>query len=235
METFKEMDDENLEHLLEMINEWWEKEDIPEEILQARIVMIFKKGDTSNLNNYRPIALLNSIYKIIASIIQRRIAEKLDEKLQKTQYGFRKNRSTAQAIHIIRRIIDIGERSDKEMHLILIDWEKAFDKVSQKGMFSAMERMNIDIKLINMIKQLYKNPQYKVEMEGYTSDWHQQQSGIRQGCPLSPYLFLIIMTAIFHDIRKEEALAEELIDNRIIGTLFDELLYADDTIIYSKK
>ncbi len=40
METFKEMDDENLEHLLEMINEWWGKEDIPEEILQARIAMI---------------------------------------------------------------------------------------------------------------------------------------------------------------------------------------------------
>ena len=83
--------------------------------------MIFKKGDTSNLNNDRPIALLSSIYKIIASIVQKRIAEKLDGKLQRTQYGFRKEKSTAQAIHIIRRIRDIGERANEEMHLILID------------------------------------------------------------------------------------------------------------------
>ena len=81
MEAFKEMDDENLEHLLKTLNEWWKHEEIPEEILEARIAMIFKKGDTSDLNNYRPIALLNSTYKIIASIIQNRIAEKLDEQL----------------------------------------------------------------------------------------------------------------------------------------------------------
>ena len=83
MEAFKEMDDDNLEHLLETLNEWWKHEEIPEEILEARIAMIFKKGDTSDLNNYRPIALLNSTYKIIAAIMQNRIAEKLDEKLQK--------------------------------------------------------------------------------------------------------------------------------------------------------
>ena len=120
------------------------------------------------------------------------------------------------------------------MHLILIDWEKAFDKVSQKGLFSALERMSINPKLISMIRELYKNPRYKVEMDGYTSNWHTQESGIRQGCPLSPYLFLIIMTVFFHDIHQDEALETELKENRIIGTLFDELLYADDTIIYSK-
>ena len=108
MEAFKEMDDENLEHLLETINEWWRNEEIPEEILQARIAMIFKKGDTSDLNNYRPIALLNSTYKIITAIIQKRLSEVIDPYLQTTQYGFRKNKSTAQAIHIIRRIMNNG-------------------------------------------------------------------------------------------------------------------------------
>ena len=92
MEAFKEMDDENLEHLLKTLNEWWKHEEIPEEILEARIAMIFKKGDTSDLNNYRPIALLNSTYKIIASIIQNRIAEKLDEQLQKNTIRIQKEK-----------------------------------------------------------------------------------------------------------------------------------------------
>ena len=129
----------------------------------------------------------------------------------------------------------MGERSDKELYLILLDWEKAFDKVKQEKLFEALERMGVAPKLINMIKQLYKNPKYKVEMEGYTSDWHKQHTGIRQGCPLSPYLFLIIMTVMFHDIHENEELGNELKEDKILGTIFDEVLYAYDTIIYSRN
>jgi uncharacterized protein YbaP (TraB family) len=93
MELFKQLSDENLEILRDTLNFWWEKEEIPEEILQARIVLIFKKGDSSNLGNYRPISLLNSIYKIVAAIIQKRLADTIDPYLQTTQYGFRKNKA----------------------------------------------------------------------------------------------------------------------------------------------
>ena len=95
MEAFKEMDDESLQKIIDLLNEWLENEDIPEKTLEARVVLILKKGDTSDLSNYRPIALLNSIYKIIASIIQKRLSETLDPKLQKTQYGFRKKKHFA--------------------------------------------------------------------------------------------------------------------------------------------
>ena len=60
---------------------------------------MYKKGDTSKMDNYRPISLLNSIYKIFAAIVHNRLADKLDKYLQKTQYGFRKGR-TADAIHV---------------------------------------------------------------------------------------------------------------------------------------
>ena len=63
--------------------EWWNKEETSEEQLQARVVLIFKKGVTSDLDNYRPIFLLNSTYKILAAIIQRRLASTMDQKLQK--------------------------------------------------------------------------------------------------------------------------------------------------------
>ena len=95
--------------------------------------------------------------------------------------------------------------------------------------------MGVAEQVINMIKQLYKNPKYKVEMEGYTSEWHKQHTGIRQGCPLSPYLFLVIMTVMFHDIHQDEHQRENLEKDKILGTIFDEVLYADDTIIYSRN
>ena len=85
MEAFKEMDDENLETVRNLLNTWWREDAVPETVLQARVVLIYKKGDTSNMENYRPISLLNSIYKIYAAIVQDRLAEGLDACLQETQ------------------------------------------------------------------------------------------------------------------------------------------------------
>eukprot|EP00959_Pyramimonas_sp_CCMP1952_P322328 6744962-Pyramimonas_sp.AAC.1 len=57
-----------------------------------------------------------------------------------------------------------------------------------------MERIGIHEKLIRLTQEACTNPQFHVEMEGRTSKWHRQHRGFRQGCPLSPYLFLIVMT-----------------------------------------
>ena len=64
--------------IVELLNEWWENEAFPEEFAYARVVLIFKKGDTKDLKNYGPMSLLNSLYNIFAAIIQKRLAEKLD-------------------------------------------------------------------------------------------------------------------------------------------------------------
>ena len=73
------MDDDNLRNVLNIINEWWQNEIIPESQLQARTVLIFKKDNTKNLANYRPISLLQSISNICAGMIQNRFADGFDE------------------------------------------------------------------------------------------------------------------------------------------------------------
>ena len=79
------MNTENRIILLELLNEWWETENIPEEVLLARVVLVFKKGDTSLCENYRPISLLSTFYKILAAAIQRRIEAGIEELLPATQ------------------------------------------------------------------------------------------------------------------------------------------------------
>ena len=99
------------------------------------MVHIYKKGTTSDLSNYRPISLLNTMYKLFASIVQNRLANGIDQHMHGTQYGFRKAKSTQQAIHLIRRLLEAGEsttskHSTNKLILVLLDWEKAFDKLS---------------------------------------------------------------------------------------------------------
>lgn len=120
------------------------------------------------------------------------------------------------------------EKTTNTLHLLLLDWEKAFDKVDREGLFQALDRLGVDNKLINLVKMIYKDTKFNVSIDGNTSRWEQQERGIRQGCPLSPYLFLVVMTAMIRDIHFN--LREGMARYRIPGATFDEVIYADDTI-----
>ena len=84
-----------------------------------------------------------------------------------------------------------------------------------------------------IVKEIYKNQLFNVKFEGQTSETMRQETGIRQGCPLSPYLFTIVMSVLFWDVKKERELSRKLRENRVPGASFDEVLYADDTILIS--
>eukprot|EP00973_Karenia_brevis_P048119 6678210-Karenia_brevis.AAC.1 len=75
------------------------------------------------------------------------------------------------------------------MHMALLDWEKAFDRVYHEKLFESLRRCRIPEKMVNVIKSLYENPTFEVEINRIKSTKKRQQRGIRQGCPLSPYLF----------------------------------------------
>ena len=140
VEIFKAMDEDSRQEVRKLLNKWWNTEEIEKEALRARVVHLYKKGNTSDLANYRPISLLNTMYKLFAAIVQERISTGIDKHMHTTQYGFRKAKSTQQAIHIIRRIMERGESTTNKLILVLLDWEKAFDKLSRKGLFNALER-----------------------------------------------------------------------------------------------
>ena len=114
MELLKWLNLENRQCLLNLINSWWLSKKAPKELFLARVVPIFKKGDTDNAANYRPISLLSSIYKVYMIMIRQRMQNAIESHLSNTQYGFRPQRSTSHAIYVIRRIQDFAEQKDPD-------------------------------------------------------------------------------------------------------------------------
>ena len=124
---------------------------------------------------------------------------------------------------------DIVKKTNVRSTLIL-DWEKAFDKVSQEKMMEILHRFKVPSRIINLIASFYKDPQFKVSMGEDESNWRRQATGIRQGYPLSPCLFCLVMGALFADVQRE--LNRPRQKQPMDGIFFSQILYADDTLIF---
>ena len=117
------------------------------------------------------------------------------------------------------------------MITILLDWEKAFDKMHQGKLVNALRRIGIPDKVVRVIEAIYRSPKFSVKGMGKRFPERRQNTGIRLGCPLSPYLFVIVMTVIMGDIDNQLTHEERLIlrSEQPFGMEgHDELLYADD-------
>ena len=90
MDYLKMLDEENRKELLKTFNSWFNKRHIESELAEANIATLYKKGDTKLISNYRPISLLNAIYKLYSAILKVRIEMAVDHLITKTQFGFRK-------------------------------------------------------------------------------------------------------------------------------------------------
>ena len=187
------------------------------------MVTIFKKGNAEDMNNYRPISLLQISYKIFAALLLKRLKDGgAEERIWKTQFGFRSSYGTNDALFYIRRMIDRALASkDEQLIILALDWAKAFDSISPDALCIALKRFAISAKLTSIIRDIYSKRIFRVRWNNGVSSFHPQLFGISQGYPLSPFLFSILMTVLIYDCRTSFM---DMLDTML------ELLYADDTL-----
>ena len=174
-------------YLLDHYNHCFQTGQAPSSWLHSEVVMLVKnyQKDTKLLSNYRPISLTNTMYKIYASLLQKRLAAHFDHRLRPTQFGFRSGRSVTQPIHILRRLLEVHERQTEAFHAIFLDWAKAFDSVTFSSIQSSLEYMGVPPSFREAIASLYQNPTFTVRESKHKSEVYTQTRGLRQGCPLS--------------------------------------------------
>ena len=143
------------------------------------------------LKNWRPITLLNTVYKIGSSSIANRLKSVLDKLISKEQTGFMTGRYIGENTRLIYDILQFTEEKDIPGLLLFIDFEKAFDSVSWKFMEKVLKFFKFGSSLRNWIKVLYNNIKSRVNIGGHLSDFFSPGRGCRQGDPVSCYLYIL--------------------------------------------
>jgi len=143
------------------------------------------------LNDFRPISLVGSIYKILAKVLANRLRHVIGSVIAEEQSAFVKNRQILDGILIANEMVDEAHRLKKELLLFKVNFEKAYDSVDWGYLDAVMERMSFSVLWRKWIKECVSTVTASVLVNGSPTDEFPLERGLRQGDPLSPVLFLI--------------------------------------------
>ena len=207
----------------------WEKEAVPAQWREGIMIKLPKKGDLRDCNNYRGIMLLSVPGKVLNRIILERIREAVDLKLRDQQAGFRRNRSCADQIVSLRIIVEQSIEWNSTLYISFIDLEKAFDSVDREILWKLLRHYGVPDKIISLIWCTYKDLSCKITHAGQLSESFEVKTGVRQGCLLSPFLFLLVIDWIM----KITTMGRNNGIQWTPGTQLDDLDFADDLALLS--
>jgi hypothetical protein len=221
----------------DLINETRRSGKLPKHFLEGDITMMYKnKGDREDPRHYRPITLLNSDYKVFTRVLARRMMKVVHEFVSECQKGFVPDTFIAEATMLTKMIeAYINDDEDGRQGVILfLDMEKAFDRVSYDFTLRGLKALGFGKhfrKWIGMMYDVKNAPKRRMYINGYYSSWFRIQSGVAQGCPLSPLLFLVCAQALKISIEMEKGLKGIKIGEQT----YKISQFADDTTLFMHK
>ena len=175
------------ENLYRILNGIWKGEGLPEEWKSGVICPVYKKGNKLSCKNYRPIALMDTGYKMYTSIIRDKLQREIKEKklLSDTQFGFREGKGTIDAIYILKNAIGRELKENKKVYAMFVDLKAAFDNVNREELIKMMKKLKIKDIICDRIKEIYTETKSKVKVNDEIIGEFWMEKGVRQGCSLS--------------------------------------------------
>lgn len=193
-----------MEKLTMLFNEVIDTKETPNSWKEAVITLIPKEGqDTTSVKNFRPISLLNNDYKIFAKVMAERLKLYLRESIGKDQGGFLPNRQIRDNIRAVLNMIEYYERQPgKQVSFFFVDAEKAFDNLNWEFMFELMRRLDLGKRFTDAIIAVYTQQFSTLVINTDLTDKFRIEKGTRQGCPLSPLLFVMVLEVLLLEIQE---------------------------------
>lgn len=214
--------------LMPTINNLLDSKSMPDSWSSAVICLILKK-DALDCSSYRPISLLNVDYKIVAKAMARHLESILPSVVSPDQTGFVKFRYGSDNIRRLLNILDHVHMNKIPTLIISLDTEKAFNRVEWAFLFAVLQKINLR-NFIDLIKLLYSQPMAAVNTNWLISSRFPVGRVCRQGFPLSPLLFSLVIEPLAAAIKA----STNILGIRIGSEEHRIFLYADDVLLYVK-
>lgn len=192
------------EHLVEVVKYCVNEGTVSPSMREGVITLIFKKGDRKDIKNWRPITLLNADYKLVAKVLASRLSRVVGKMLGDSQVCAVPGRRISDILVLLRDLVSYVQMNNMPLALMGIDLEKAYDKVSHTYLFRVLTEMGLPEPFLKTLKGLYCGIKSQVLVNGTLSETFSVLSGVRQGCPLSPLMFVFAIEPLLQHVQNDK-------------------------------
>ena len=203
---------------------------LPDSCREGLISVLHKKGTREDPRMYRPITLLNCDYKILTRVLTQRMNEAVLQFVSPCQNGFVPGGFIAENLMLLNLIKAYVEEEREDAFFLFLDMEKAFDRCSWDYLTKALTQLGFGDGFVNYVKLFYSHanpPTRKININGRLGESFPLASGVAQGCPLSPLLFLVVTEALSRLITNDTNIKGV----QVHGTHHKISQYADDSTL----
>lgn len=172
----------------------------PETWKASRVCPVFKKGNKNDVNNYRPVAIINNFSKSFEFILHDCISSYAGRLLASAQHGFVPGRSTTTNLTCITQFIADELDRKHQVDVVYTDFSKAFDRLDHTILVKKLESFGFSRSLVTLFKSYLSGRTQFVQYNGFNSSVYAQASGVPQGTVLGPDLFSIFINDIVADL-----------------------------------
>ena len=200
VEAWKALGEEGVDILWDLFSKVFRHEKMPDNWRNSFLIPIYKgKGDIQDCSNYRGIKLISHTMKVYERIIDQRVRNETE--VSEEQFGFMPGRGTVDAIFALRQTMEKYAERKRDLHLVFIDLEKAYDRVPRQEVWRCMRVKGVSEKYVKVVQDMYAGATTQVKSTVGKTGMFNVRVGLHQGSALSPYIFDLIMDVITSEVR----------------------------------